>query len=182
MLFVCVMYISVVTNIYLSSHQQWCVYWYSRVYSSGIGSNVWLWKYQPINTERYEWNRAEPNRNKKDGTRSCSLHWRHNERDGVSDHQPHEYSLNRLFGRRWKRTPKLRVTGLCAGYSPVTGEIPAQMASNAQTVFIWWLHHVYHWQGVLYTAPNFENHLKAGENVGMLFSKLDYLSNTSVTD
>ena len=27
---------------------------------------------------------------------------------------------------------KLRVTGLCAGNSPVTGELPAQMASNAE--------------------------------------------------
>ena len=27
---------------------------------------------------------------------------------------------------------KLRVTGLCAGNSPVTSELPAQMASNAE--------------------------------------------------
>ena len=36
---------------------------------------------------------------------------------------------------------KLRVTGLCAGNSPVTSEFPAQMASNAKNVFIWWRHH-----------------------------------------
>ena len=36
---------------------------------------------------------------------------------------------------------KLRVTGLCAGNSPVTGEFPAQMASNAENVSIWWRHH-----------------------------------------
>ena len=35
----------------------------------------------------------------------------------------------------------LRVTGLCAGNSPVTGEFPAQMASNAENVSIWWRHH-----------------------------------------
>ena len=29
-------------------------------------------------------------------------------------------------------TSKLRVTGLCEGNSPVTGEFPAQMASNAE--------------------------------------------------
>ena len=34
-----------------------------------------------------------------------------------------------------KETPKLRVTGLCAGNSPVTGEFPAQMASNAGNFF-----------------------------------------------
>ena len=33
-----------------------------------------------------------------------------------------------------KKTPKLRVTGLCAGNSPVTDEFPAQMASNAENV------------------------------------------------
>ena len=31
-----------------------------------------------------------------------------------------------------KKTSKLRVTGLCAGNSPVTGEFPAQRASNAE--------------------------------------------------
>ena len=35
----------------------------------------------------------------------------------------------------------LRVTGLCVGNSPVTGEFPAQMASNAENVSIWWRHH-----------------------------------------
>ena len=44
-----------------------------------------------------------------------SLRWRHNELDGVSDHQPHDCLLNRLFGRRLKNTWKLRVTGLCEG-------------------------------------------------------------------
>ena len=36
---------------------------------------------------------------------------------------------------------KLRVTGLCVGNSPGTGEFPAQMASNAENVSIWWRHH-----------------------------------------
>ena len=42
---------------------------------------------------------------------------------------------------RLKKTSKFRVTGLCAGNSPVTGEYPAQMACNAQNVSIWWRHH-----------------------------------------
>ena len=70
------------------------------------------------------------------------LHWRHNDHDGVSNHQPHGCLLNRLFRRRSKKTLKLRVTGLCAGNSPETGEFPAQMASNAENVSIWWRHHV----------------------------------------
>ena len=43
--------------------------------------------------------------------------------------------------RKSKKTSKLRVTGLCAGNSPVTGEFPAQRASNVQNVSIWWRHH-----------------------------------------
>ena len=40
--------------------------------------------------------------------------------------------FNRSFRRRSNKTSKLRVTGLCEGNSPVTGEFPAQMASNAE--------------------------------------------------
>ena len=69
------------------------------------------------------------------------LHWRHNGHDSVSNHQPHDYLLNRLFRRRSKKTSKLPVTGLCAGNSPGPGELPAQMASNAENVSIWWRHH-----------------------------------------
>ena len=39
------------------------------------------------------------------------------------------------------KTSKLRVTGLCGENSPETGEFPAQMASNAENVSIWWRHH-----------------------------------------
>ena len=70
-----------------------------------------------------------------------ALQWRHNERDSVSNHQPYHCLLNRLFRRRSKKTSKLRVTGLCAGNSPGTGEFPEQMASNAENVSIWWRHH-----------------------------------------
>ena len=69
------------------------------------------------------------------------LQWRHNGRDSVSNHQPHDCLLNRLFRRRSKKTSKLRVTGLCAGNSPGTGEFPAQMACYAENVSIWWRHH-----------------------------------------
>ena len=47
-----------------------------------------------------------------------SLTWRHNDRDSVSNHQPHGCLLNRLFRRISKKTSKLHVTGLCAGNSP----------------------------------------------------------------
>ena len=40
-----------------------------------------------------------------------SLQWRHNERDGVLNHQPHHCLLNRLLRCRSKKTSKLCVTG-----------------------------------------------------------------------
>ena len=57
-----------------------------------------------------------------------TLQWRHNERDGVSNHQPHDCLFQRLFRRR---------SGFCAVNSPVTGEFPAQRASYAENVSIW---------------------------------------------
>ena len=69
------------------------------------------------------------------------LEWRHNGRDGVSNHQPDQCLLSRLFRRRSRKTSKLRVSGPCVGYSPVTGDFPAQMVSNAENVSIWWRHH-----------------------------------------
>ena len=71
-----------------------------------------------------------------------ALQWRHNGLDGVSNHQPHHRLLSHLFGPRSKKTSKLRVTGICAGNSPGTGEFPAQMTSNAENVSIWWRLHV----------------------------------------
>ena len=70
-----------------------------------------------------------------------TLQWRHNGHDSVSNHQPHKCLLNRLFRRRSKKISKFRVSGLCAGNSPETGECPAQMASNAESVSIWWRRH-----------------------------------------
>ena len=70
-----------------------------------------------------------------------SLQWRHNVRDGIYNHQPRNCLLNRLLRRKSKKTSKFRITALCAGNSPVTGEFPAQRASNAEKVSIWWRHH-----------------------------------------
>ena len=72
---------------------------------------------------------------------ALTLQWRHNGHDSVSNHQPHDCFLNRLFRHRSNKTSKLRVTGLCVGNSPEAGEFPAQMASNAENVSMWWRHH-----------------------------------------
>ena len=73
-----------------------------RIYMATPGDHaIWLCKYKP-------------------------LQWRHNGHDSVSNHQPHDCLLNRLFRRRSKKISKLRVTGLCAGNSPGTAEFPGQ--------------------------------------------------------
>ena len=60
------------------------------------------------------------------------LQWRHNEHDGVSNHQPHDCLLNRSFKAQIKENIKApRHWSLCGEF---TGDrwIPAQMASNAE--------------------------------------------------
>ena len=65
------------------------------------------------------------------------LRWRHNGRNGVSNHQPHDCLLNRLFRRRSKKTSKLRFTGLCA--SPHKGPVTRKMfpIDDVITSVIW---------------------------------------------
>ena len=70
-----------------------------------------------------------------------SLHWRHNDHDGVSNHQPHGCLLNRLFRRRSKKTSKLRVTGLCVGNSPGPVNSPHKGPVTRKNASIWWRHH-----------------------------------------
>ena len=96
----------------------WFVYYYRMIYEKYIKATPML--------------RLKPN---------FTLRWRHNWHDGVSNDQPHDCLLNPLFRRRLKKTSKLRASALCVGNSPVTSEFPAQMASNAENVSIWWRHH-----------------------------------------
>ena len=84
---------------------------------------------------------------------AITLEWRHIGRDSVSNHQPHYYLLNHSSRRRSKKTSKFHGTGLCAGTSPGTSEFPAQRASNAENVFIWWRHHEI---PVCQIAPNYK--------------------------
>ena len=83
----------------------WCVsVWFATGQFDSYPSRLLHWHYDP----------------------TIPLQWRHNEHDGISNHQPHDCFLNCLFRRRSKKISKLRVTGLFAGNSPVTGEFPAQ--------------------------------------------------------
>ena len=42
-----------------------------------------------------------------------------------------------------KKKSKLHVTGLCAGNSTVTDLFPAQLASSAEIISIWWRHRIH---------------------------------------
>ena len=53
-----------------------------------------------------------------------SLQWRHNDHDGISNHHPHGCLLT-----------------LCGEFTG-TGEFPAQRASHAENVSIWWRHQI----------------------------------------
>ena len=67
-----------------------------------------------------------------------ALQWRHNECDGVSNHRRLGGLFNREFRRRWKKHQSSVLLAFCERNSPVTGEFPAQRASNAENVS----HHV----------------------------------------
>ena len=55
------------------------------------------------------------------------------------------------------KASKPRVTGLCEGNSPVTGEFPAQNDSKAENVSIWRRHHVVagRYQAITWTDIHF---------------------------
>ena len=69
-----------------------------------------------------------------------TLQWRHNEPDGILNHRRLiVYSTVCSGADQRKHQSSASLT--FAGNSPVTGEFPAQRASNAENVSIWWRHH-----------------------------------------
>ena len=67
---------------------------------------------------------------------NITLQWRHDERYVISN-----TSVTIVYSTVYsgiKKPSKLRVFGLCAVNSPVTGEFPAQMVSNAENASFWW--------------------------------------------
>ena len=106
------------------------LFWSMYTFSWIAIKHFWLWLWLWTNAYPVQW-----------CMHVAPLQWHHNGRDSVSNHQPHDCLLNRLFSRRSKKTSKLRVTGLCEVNSPGTGEFPAQMASYEEDFSIWWRHH-----------------------------------------
>ena len=84
-------------------------------------NHTWLilvWSFQ--NRSREGWNQRE---SLKVRSHSVTLHWRHDDHDGVSNHQPHGCFLNRLFRHRSKKTSKLRGPVNSPHKGPVTRKI-----------------------------------------------------------
>ena len=104
--------------------------------------------------------------------RLVSLQWIHNERDGVSNHQPHDCLLSRLFRHRSRKTSKHCVSGLCEGKSPVTGEFPAQRASNVENISIWWRHHVINYISNRTQSANYHECVLNSETLKCLVPKV----------
>ena len=73
---------------------------------------------------------------------ASSLQWCRNERAGVSITSLTIVYSTVYWKHRSKKILKLCATGLCEGNSSVTGEFPAQRASDTENVSIWWQHHV----------------------------------------
>ena len=69
-----------------------------------------------------------------------SLQWRHNGRDGVSNHLPPDCLLTVYSAADQRKHQSSASLSFVRGIhrSPV---IPVQMASNAENVSIWWRHH-----------------------------------------
>ena len=81
--------------------------------------------------------------NQQDNDMWNPLQWRHNERDGVPNHQPYNFLLMRLFRHRSKKTSKLRVNGLGGGIhrwaltSPHKGPVTRKMFPFDDIIMVW---------------------------------------------
>ena len=70
------------------------------------------------------------------------MQWRHNEHDGVSNYEPQDCCPTIYSGVDQRKHQSSASLALVKGNSPETGEFPAQMASNAEKVSIWWRNRV----------------------------------------
>ena len=68
------------------------------------------------------------------------LQWRHDGRDSVSNHHPHDCLRNRLFRRKSKKASKLHVTDICVGNSPHKWPVTRKMFPFDDVIMSWLLH------------------------------------------
>ena len=110
------------------------------------------------------------------------LHWRHNDHDDVSNHQPHGCLLNRLFKRRSKKTSKLCVTGLCVGNSPGPvnsphkGPVTRKMFPFDDVI----MPHAFITNNTLCKSINWNSQYQTGQFYFLLITTIDILSHTYI--
>ena len=68
------------------------------------------------------------------------LQWRHNERDCILNHRRLYCLLSFCSSADQRKHESSASLAFVKGNSPVTGEFPAQRASKAENVSIWWRH------------------------------------------
>ena len=73
-----------------------------------------------------------------------------------------------------KKPSKAPRRGFCAGSSPVSCEVPAQRASNAENVSIWWRHHVYQQHLTLCRAHSLSTHVFLCATLSWLAKRISY--------
>ena len=112
-----------ICNICSVSYSQitWSVYWYVH----GNFNYIFTTYIMYISQETFRrfmivilslvFFRSDPYSLSLNGKPTYSLQWHHNGHNSVSNHQPYDCLLNRLFRRRSKKISKLRVTGLWVG-------------------------------------------------------------------
>ena len=65
------------------------------------------------------------------------------ERHVVSNHRSFDCLFNSLCWPTTKKHQKFASLAICEGNSLVSGEFPAQIASDPENISIWWRHHDY---------------------------------------
>ena len=69
-----------------------------------------------------------------------TFRWRHNGRDGVSNHQSHDCLRNRLITQAWIKE-YIKTPRHWPLWGKFTGDQWTRRTSNAENVYIWWCHH-----------------------------------------
>ena len=103
-----------------------CKYWVVPLISTRVSG------YSQILPAKYGWVNAVGS--------WYSLQWRHNERDGVSNHRRLDCLPNRLF-RQIKENIEAPCHWHLWGESTMIGGVPSQGAPLTENVAIWWRHH-----------------------------------------
>ena len=132
-----------------------------------VVNHITWWQFAPLHCAEFlsRMHTFKFVRNKKSRCVSGDIHWCYYDVTWTAWRlkSPATPLFVRLFVRvRIKENSKLRVTGLCEENPPITGEFPAQKASNAENGSISWRQHAsvlwYHtFWWLLLTRNNFDH-------------------------